>query len=83
MKQGQFSDTCPSRAGIFDGRPKSGVRELRLKCVMPIETERMIVAESVIGERVTFVTKTGLSCMPLLLEVSAICYWRSILEPVS
>jgi hypothetical protein len=57
MKQGQFSDTCPSRTGIFDGRSKSGVRELRLKCVMPIEAERMIVAESVIGERVTFINK--------------------------
>ena len=57
MKQRQFSDTRAARAGIFDGRSKSSVRQLRLKCFVPVVTERMIVAESIIGERVTFVNK--------------------------
>lgn len=57
MKQGQFSDARSSRAGIFDGGSKSGVGQLRVKCFMPIEAERMIVAESIIGECVTFVNQ--------------------------
>ncbi len=60
MKQGQFGNTRSSRAGIFDGGSKTGVGQLRVKCFMPIEAERMIVAESIIGESVTFVNKDGI-----------------------
>ena len=55
MKQGKFIHTRSSRAGIFDRGAKPGVGQLQLKSLMPIGSEGVIVAESIIGECVTFV----------------------------
>jgi hypothetical protein len=57
MKQGQFTDRRSSRAGIFDSGSKSRAGQFHLKSFMSIGSEGVIVAESIIGECVTFVNE--------------------------
>ena len=68
MKQCQFVHACAPRSGIFDGGSQTGVGQFHLERLMPIHTERMIVAESVIGEGVALVNKHRLRARSVFIQ---------------
>ena len=57
MKQRQFVHTCAASSRIFDGGSETGLCQFHLECLVPVRAERMIVAETVIGEGLALVNK--------------------------